>query len=117
MFIRYPIVNVFVYLGMIELTSSLSATTPIMTMEEGTKVWHLVKHDDMAYTSRTQKVISEIFLTRLLATKVSALSNPSHLNNQNCTLKHRGTVISYQAKNDAVLQCYFFICESLVELC
>ena len=29
-----------------------------------------VKHDDGLYISRTQKVISEIFLTRLLTTKV-----------------------------------------------
>jgi plexin A len=57
--------------GMVEITSgsSFSTLTPIITVEEGTKVWHLVKHDDSANISRTQKVISEIFLTRLLTTK------------------------------------------------
>jgi len=39
-------------------------------MEEGTKVWHLVKHhDDNQIYARAHKVISEIFLTRLLSTK------------------------------------------------
>jgi len=57
--------------GMIEITtgSSNSAITPIITVEEGTKVWHLVKHDDSVYANRAQKAISEIFLTRLLSTK------------------------------------------------
>ncbi len=58
-------------LGMVEITSGIGGLgMPIVTMEEGTKVWHLVKHDDGMYISRTQKVISEIFLTRLLTTKV-----------------------------------------------
>ncbi len=57
--------------GMVEITSGIGGLgMPIVTMEEGTKVWHLVKHDDGMYISRTQKVISEIFLTRLLTTKV-----------------------------------------------
>ncbi|ELT99438.1 hypothetical protein CAPTEDRAFT_157592 [Capitella teleta] len=59
--------------GMIEITSgsSLSAITPIITMEEGVKVFHLHKQDDNQNAPRSggQKVISEIFLTRLLATK------------------------------------------------
>ena len=58
--------------GMIEITNSQSSLPPIVTVEEGTKVWHLVKHDDSQNVPRTQKVISEIFLTRLLATKVTA---------------------------------------------
>lgn len=57
--------------GMVEITSgSLTTLSPIITVEEGTKVWHLVKHEDIANQARTQKVISEIFLTRLLTTKV-----------------------------------------------
>ena len=36
-----------------------------------------VKHDDGLYISRTQKVISEIFLTRLLTTKVCTLESHS----------------------------------------
>lgn len=63
--------------GMIEITSgsSLSAITPIITMEEGVKVFHLHKQDDNQNAPRSggQKVISEIFLTRLLATKVSCV--------------------------------------------
>lgn len=57
---------------MVEITSGspLSGITPIITVEEGHKVWHLMKHDDNQNQSRAQKVISEIFLTRLLSTKV-----------------------------------------------
>ena len=45
----------------------------LMDYETGPKVWHLVKpqQDDNYHKDRGQKVISEIFLTRLLATKVS----------------------------------------------
>ena len=57
---------------MVEITpgSPFSGIKPIVTVEEGHKVWHLVKHDDLQNQSRAQKVISEIFLTRLLSTKV-----------------------------------------------
>ena len=47
-----------------------------------------VKHDDGLYISRTQKVISEIFLTRLLTTKVG--------NHENHKLVKRTLPIYYQ---------------------
>ena len=48
-------------------------------MESGVKVWHLVKnhdHGDQKEGERGSKMVSEIYLTRLLATKVSALWGP-----------------------------------------
>lgn len=44
-------------------------------LESGVKVWHLVKnhdHGDQKEGDRGSKMVSEIYLTRLLATKVSA---------------------------------------------
>lgn len=43
-------------------------------LESGTKLWHLVKnhdHSDQREGDRGSKMVSEIYLTRLLATKVS----------------------------------------------
>lgn len=49
-------------------------------LESGVKVWHLVKnhdHGDQKEGDRGSKMVSEIYLTRLLATKVTpALPNP-----------------------------------------
>lgn len=45
-------------------------------LESGTKLWHLVKnhdHLDQREGDRGSKMVSEIYLTRLLATKVSKL--------------------------------------------
>lgn len=42
-------------------------------LESGVKVWHLVKnheHGDQKEGDRGSKMVSEIYLTRLLATKV-----------------------------------------------
>jgi len=42
-------------------------------LESGTKLWHLVKnhdHSDQREGDRGSKMVSEIYLTRLLATKV-----------------------------------------------
>ena len=42
--------------------------------ETGTKLWHLVKnheHADQREGDRGSKMVSEIYLTRLLATKVA----------------------------------------------
>ena len=51
---------------------------PMLTpdLESGVKVWHLVKnhdHGDQREGERGSKMVSEIYLTRLLATKVGAL--------------------------------------------
>lgn len=45
-------------------------------LESGVKMWHLVKnheHGDQKEGDRGSKMVSEIYLTRLLATKVSDL--------------------------------------------
>uniref|UniRef100_A0A673M6X3 Plexin A1a n=1 Tax=Sinocyclocheilus rhinocerous TaxID=307959 RepID=A0A673M6X3_9TELE len=53
---------------------SLRSRTPMITpdLESGTKLWHLVKnhdHTDQREGDRGSKMVSEIYLTRLLATK------------------------------------------------
>lgn len=55
---------------------SLRSRTPMITpdLESGTKLWHLVKnhdHMDQREGDRGSKMVSEIYLTRLLATKVN----------------------------------------------
>ena len=57
---------------------SLRSRTPMITpdLESGVKVWHLVKnheHGDQKEGDRGSKMVSEIYLTRLLATKVCVL--------------------------------------------
>lgn len=62
---------------------SLRSRVPMITpdLESGVKVWHLVKnhdHGDQKEGDRGSKMVSEIYLTRLLATKVTlVLSRPS----------------------------------------
>ncbi|KAL0187138.1 hypothetical protein M9458_018808, partial [Cirrhinus mrigala] len=53
---------------------SLRSRAPMITpdQETGTKLWHLVKnheHADQREGDRGSKMVSEIYLTRLLATK------------------------------------------------
>ncbi|GFO06432.1 LIM domain-binding protein 3-like [Plakobranchus ocellatus] len=50
---------------------SIGSVSPILKKEEesGFKEWHLVKHDDTLLKDGGVKMISEIFLTRLLSTK------------------------------------------------
>lgn len=60
---------------------SLRSRTPMITpdLESGTKLWHLVKnhdHPDQREGDRGSKMVSEIYLTRLLATKVGRHSLP-----------------------------------------
>lgn len=57
---------------------SLRSRTPMITpdLESGTKLWHLVKnhdHSDQREGDRGSKMVSEIYLTRLLATKVKCI--------------------------------------------
>ncbi|NXD44020.1 PLXA4 protein, partial [Copsychus sechellarum] len=67
------------YENMIRYTGSpdsLRSRTPMITpdLESGVKMWHLVKnheHGDQKEGDRGSKMVSEIYLTRLLATKVS----------------------------------------------
>lgn len=49
---------------------SMSCQYPMMkTDSDNTRIWHLVKHDDAPVKDGGVKMISEIFLTRLLSTK------------------------------------------------
>lgn len=57
---------------------SLRSRAPMITpdLESGVKVWHLVKnhdHGDQKEGDRGSKMVSEIYLTRLLATKVNGV--------------------------------------------
>ncbi len=59
---------------------SLRSRAPMITpdLESGVKVWHLVKnheHGDQKEGDRGSKMVSEIYLTRLLATKVHQYSH------------------------------------------
>jgi len=70
-----PTENMIKYTGS---PDSLRSRTPMITpdLESGVKVWHLVKnheHGDQKEGDRGSKMVSEIYLTRLLATKVSSV--------------------------------------------
>lgn len=61
---------------------SLRSRTPMITpdLESGVKMWHLVKnheHGDQKEGDRGSKMVSEIYLTRLLATKVGDFTQGS----------------------------------------
>lgn len=63
---------------------SLRSRAPMITpdLESGVKVWHLVKnheHGDQKEGDRGSKMVSEIYLTRLLATKVTSANRIQYL--------------------------------------
>lgn len=71
---------------------SLRSRTPMITpdLESGTKLWHLVKnhdHSDQREVDRGSKMVSEIYLTRLLSTKVTGAPPPPPLPNP-CHVAH-----------------------------
>lgn len=72
-------------------------------LESGVKVWHLVKnhdHGDQKEGDRGSKMVSEIYLTRLLATKVTLeLPRPS------CSLNF-GTNTHATGASD----CLYYLC-------
>ncbi|NWW45269.1 PLXA2 protein, partial [Pedionomus torquatus] len=73
---------------------SLRSRAPMITpdLESGVKVWHLVKnhdHGDQKEGDRGSKMVSEIYLTRLLATKVTAVWQ-HHLASLSC---HRHSAV------------------------
>lgn len=51
------------------LMMSMASQYPMKRDSDNTRVWHLVKHDDVQVKDGGVKMISEIFLTRLLSTK------------------------------------------------
>lgn len=79
----------FITENMIKYTGSpdsLRSRTPMITpdLESGVKVWHLVKnheHGDQKEGDRGSKMVSEIYLTRLLATKVCLKYRSSFVGN------------------------------------
>ena len=67
--------------GVVELETGVG-TLPRIRLEDSSSadnIWHIVRHDSVVATasgvSRSSKVISEIFLTRLLSTKVANQSS------------------------------------------
>lgn len=79
---------------------SLRSRTPMITpdLESGVKVWHLVKnheHGDQKEGDRGSKMVSEIYLTRLLATKVRHLCNASK--SRSCSLVSSVKLSFYEA--------------------
>lgn len=75
--VSLPAENMIKYTGS---PDSLRSRTPMITpdLESGVKVWHLVKnheHGDQKEGDRGSKMVSEIYLTRLLATKVSGAAS------------------------------------------
>ena len=73
---------------------SLRSRTPMITpdLESGTKLWHLVKnhdHSDQREGDRGSKMVSEIYLTRLLATKVSSSYTHTHTHTHTYAHTHK----------------------------
>lgn len=86
---------------------SLRSRAPMITpdLESGVKVWHLVKnhdHGDQKEGDRGSKMVSEIYLTRLLATKVTAVREIP-LGNAQGGPSGRTCWVSCAAPNDAQL--------------
>lgn len=92
---------------------SLRSRTPMITpdLESGTKLWHLVKnhdHSDQREGDRGSKMVSEIYLTRLLATKVK----------RGCVFSHTHThSLSQKPDSTTSLSCSPFPPAAPVDLC
>ncbi|XP_053704839.1 plexin-A1-like isoform X2 [Synchiropus splendidus] len=82
---------------------SLRSRTPMITpdLESGTKLWHLVKnhdHSDQREGDRGSKMVSEIYLTRLLATKGTLQKFVDDLFETIFSTAHRGSVLPLAIK-------------------
>nr|XP_023686880.1 plexin-A4 [Paramormyrops kingsleyae] len=82
---------------------SLRSRTPMLTpdMESGVKVWHLVKnheHGDQKEGDRGSKMVSEIYLTRLLATKGTLQKFVDDLFETIFSTAHRGSALPLAIK-------------------
>ncbi|KAK0148179.1 Plexin-A1 [Merluccius polli] len=82
---------------------SLRSRTPMITpdLESGTKLWHLVKnHDqsDQREGDRGSKMVSEIYLTRLLATKGTLQKFVDDLFETIFSTAHRGSALPLAIK-------------------
>uniref|UniRef100_A0A8C2TYE4 Plexin A2 n=1 Tax=Coturnix japonica TaxID=93934 RepID=A0A8C2TYE4_COTJA len=82
---------------------SLRSRTPMITpdLESGTKLWHLVKnhdHGDQKEGDRGSKMVSEIYLTRLLATKGTLQKFVDDLFETLFSTVHRGSALPLAIK-------------------
>ncbi|XP_060914457.1 plexin-A1-like isoform X2 [Labrus mixtus] len=82
---------------------SLRSRTPMITpdLESGTKLWHLVKnhdHSDVREGDRGSKMVSEIYLTRLLATKGTLQKFVDDLFETIFSTAHRGSALPLAIK-------------------
>nr|XP_008531801.1 PREDICTED: plexin-A1 [Equus przewalskii] len=82
---------------------SLRSRTPMITpdLESGTKLWHLVKnhdHLDQREGDRGSKMVSEIYLTRLLATKGTLQKFVDDLFETIFSTAHRGSALPLAIK-------------------
>ncbi|XP_078732617.1 plexin-A1 isoform X1 [Lampetra fluviatilis] len=82
---------------------SLRSRTPMITpdLESGTKLWHLVKnhdHADQKEGDRGSKMVSEIYLTRLLATKGTLQKFVDDLFETIFSTAHRGSSLPLAIK-------------------
>ncbi|KAJ6666346.1 hypothetical protein lerEdw1_000619 [Lerista edwardsae] len=94
------------YENMIRYTGSpdsLRSRTPMITpdLESGVKMWHLVKnheHGDQKEGDRGSKMVSEIYLTRLLATKGTLQKFVDDLFETIFSTAHRGSALPLAIK-------------------
>uniref|UniRef100_A0A8C4QGN1 Uncharacterized protein n=1 Tax=Eptatretus burgeri TaxID=7764 RepID=A0A8C4QGN1_EPTBU len=82
---------------------SLRSRAPMLTpdLETGTKLWHLVKNHDQAdhkECDRGNKMVSEIYLTRLLATKGTLQKFVDDLFETIFSTAHRGSALPLAIK-------------------
>ncbi|KAF6731883.1 Plexin-A1 [Oryzias melastigma] len=82
---------------------SLRSRTPMITpdLESGTKLWHLVKnhdHSDQREVDRGSKMVSEIYLTRLLSTKGTLQKFVDDLFETIFSTAHRGSALPLAIK-------------------
>ncbi|XP_041058652.1 plexin-A4 isoform X1 [Carcharodon carcharias] len=82
---------------------SLRSRTPMITpdLETGVKIWHLVKnheHGDQKEGDRGSKMVSEIYLTRLLATKGTLQKFVDDLFETIFSTAHRGSALPLAIK-------------------
>ena len=92
----------------------------IMDSCSGIKMWHLVRHDSDSQkdNERSNKLVSEIYLTRLLATKGTLQKFVDDLFETIFSTAHRGSALplAIKVRNtgrlELVVGCGFFLCSN-----
>ena len=78
-------------------------------------MWHLVRHDtDNNKDERSNKLVSEIYLTRLLATKGTVQKFVDDLFETIFSTAHRGSALPLAIKVCGFLICFFFLSDEKV---